>query len=152
MVRTDIATKFTKFIPCIQGFFVIFTVGQIRERLEIVDAFVNDTGSRKTVHELTLPRYFYTCEIYEYVRYNRDWFNLYRWEFNLFGTRSKINHSHSYFYRITDLERLSIKVEEKKNTLLDLYKCYQGAKEIGNLVECLKNMDSELINQVWNII
>ena len=46
------------------------------------------------------------------------------------------------------MERLSIKVEEKKNTLLDLYKCYQGAKEIGNLVECLKNMDSELINQV----
>ena len=53
-----------------------------------------------------------------------------------------------FYYRITDLERLSIKVEEKKNTLLDLYKCYQGAREIGNLVECLKKMDSKLINQV----
>ena len=53
-----------------------------------------------------------------------------------------------FYYRITDLERLSIKVEEKKNPLLDLYKCYQGAREIGNLVECLKKMDSKLINQV----
>lgn len=83
-------------------------VGQIRERLEIVDVFVNDSEARKTVHEQTLPR-------------------------------------------ITDLERLSIKVEEKKNTLLDLYKCYQGAREIGNLVECLKKMDSKLINQIYII-
>ena len=36
----------------------LFVVGQIRERLEIVDVFVNDSEARKTVHEQTLPRYF----------------------------------------------------------------------------------------------
>ena len=55
----------------------------------------------------------------------------------------------NFLRRIPDLESLSVKLEEKTNSLQDLYKCYLGAKEITHLVECLANMDSKLINDTF---
>ena len=51
--------------------------------------------------------------------------------------------------KIPDFQSLSVKIEEKKNSLQDLYKCYQGAKEITRLRECLLKMKSKLIEETF---
>ncbi len=79
---------------------------KIEERLSIVEMFVNDSGSRKTVHD-----------------------NLLR--------------------RIPDFQSVSVKLESKKNSLQDLYKCYLGAKEVMRLAESLEKMDSNLIREAF---
>ena len=51
--------------------------------------------------------------------------------------------------RIPDFQSLSVKLEEKKNSLQDLYKCYMGAKEIWRLKECLDGMSCPLIHDTF---
>jgi DNA mismatch repair protein MSH2 len=75
---------------------------KIEERLGIVEEFVSESGTRKTLHDSCLRR-------------------------------------------IPDLEGLSVKLEDKKATLQDMYKCYIGAKEVGKVAEHLSQMDCKLI-------
>ena len=79
---------------------------KIEERLAIVEAFVADNASRKSVHD-------------------------------------------SILRRIPDFQSLSVKLEEKKNSLQDLYKCYLGAKEIMKLTSTLSQMQSRLIEKTF---
>ena len=79
---------------------------KIEERLSIVESFINDTESRKTVYDATLRQ-------------------------------------------IPDFQSLSVKLEEKKASLQDLYKCYLGAKQVNRLINCLDNMNTNLINETF---
>lgn len=63
------------------------------------------------------------------------------------GARKMIHDN--YLRRIPDLESLSVKLEEKKNSLQDLYKCYQGAKEVTKLTEYMSGMGLKLVNDTF---
>lgn len=79
---------------------------KIEERLSVVKALVDDSSSRKSLHD-----------------------NLLR--------------------RIPDFQSLSVKLEAKKNSLQDLYKCYLGAKDVKRLAEALDNMAAPLIHETF---
>ena len=51
--------------------------------------------------------------------------------------------------RIPDFQSLSVKLEEKKNSLQDLYKCYLGAKEVMRLTNTLSEMQLKLIEDTF---
>ena len=79
---------------------------KIEERLSIVEAFIADNASRKSIHD-------------------------------------------NFLRRIPDFQSLSVKLEEKKNSLQDLYKCYLGAKEIMKLSSTLSQMQCRLIEDTF---
>ena len=79
---------------------------QIEERLSIVESFINDTSSRKMIHDTVLRQ-------------------------------------------IPDFQSLAVKLEEKKSSLQDLYKCYLGAKQVKRLIDCLDQMSSSLISETF---
>ena len=79
---------------------------KIEERLSIVEAFITDNASRKSIHD-------------------------------------------NFLRRIPDFQSLSVKLEEKKNSLQDLYKCYLGAKEIMKLSSTLSQMQCRLIENTF---
>ena len=81
-------------------------MNKIKERLTIVEYFVADSGTRKSIYD-----------------------NLLR--------------------RIPDFQSLSVKLEEKKNSLQDLYKCYLGAKEVMRLANTLSQMQLKLIEDTF---
>lgn len=63
------------------------------------------------------------------------------------GTRKALYES--ALRRIPDLESMSVKLEEKRASLADLYKCYVGCREARRVAEVLGKMESRLIDQTF---
>ena len=53
------------------------------------------------------------------------------------------------FFLYRDFQSLSVKLDEKKASLQDLYKCYLGAKHVKRLIKSLDEMSSNLINETF---
>ena len=55
----------------------------------------------------------------------------------------------TYLFLYRDFQSLSVKLDEKKASLQDLYKCYLGAKHVKRLIKSLDEMSSNLINETF---